>query len=50
MYADGYKRLCYSILVSLMINYEKQFFITNIEENIKYLICHILLKVKELAT
>ena len=34
MYADGYKRRCYLVLVGLMVDYKEQVFITGIKTNI----------------
>ncbi len=50
MYADGFKKRCYPILASLMVDYEKQVLITGIKANMQYSICHIPLKERELVT
>lgn len=38
--ANGYKRHCYSVLASLIIDYEKQVPIIGIRVNIQCSICH----------
>ena len=48
VYADSYKRHCYPILASFMVDYKKQVFIIGIKVNMQCLICHISLKEKEL--
>lgn len=50
VYIDGYKKHCYSILISLTIDYKKQILIIGIKVNMQYLIDYILLKEKELIT
>ena len=50
MYIDNYKRRCYLILANFIVDYKEQIFITGIKANMKYLICHILPKKRELIT
>ena len=48
--ADSYKRRCYLVLAGLIVDYEKQVFITSIKANIECSICHIPPKERELVT
>ena len=50
MYADGYKRRCYPILVGLIVDYEEQVLITNSKANMQYTISHVPPKKRELVT
>ena len=50
MYADSYKRRCYSILESFIVDYKEQVLITGIKGNMQCLIYYILPKEKELVT
>ena len=50
IYADGYKRRCYPVLTSLMVDYKKQVFIIGIKANMQYSIYHVLSKERELVS
>ena len=50
MCANSYKRRCYPVLPGFMVDYKEQVFITGIKANIQCLICHVLLKKRELVT
>lgn len=50
VYINGYKHYCYLVLANLMVDYEKQVLIANIETNMQYSIYHILSKKKESIT
>ena len=41
VYIDGYKRRCYPVLASFIVDYEEQVLITSIKANIQCLICHV---------
>lgn len=49
MYVDNYKYYCYFILISFIVDYKEQVFITNIKANMQCLICYVLSKKKELV-
>ncbi len=49
VYADGYKKLCYPVLASFMIDYKEQVFITSIKANMQCWIYHVPLKEKKLV-
>ena len=48
--ADGFKRHCYSILASLMVDYKEQVLITGIKANMQCSICHVPPKERECVT
>ena len=47
---DGYKRRCYPVVASLMMDYEDQVLITGIKANMQCSICHVPPKEGELVT
>lgn len=50
IFADSYKRRCYSVLVGLIVDYKEQVLIIEIKANMQYSICYFPPKERELVT
>ena len=50
IYADGFKRCCYLILVGIMVDYKEQVLIFKIKANVQYSICHVFPQKRENLT
>ena len=48
VYTNGYKKCCYLVLASFIVNCKKQVFITSIKANTQCLIYYVLPKEREL--